>query len=36
MCEKKVGGAAVASMVLAHNIGFLLMYIAADIGMDYR
>ncbi|PZC79341.1 hypothetical protein B5X24_HaOG216490 [Helicoverpa armigera] len=30
MCEERIRGAAVSALVLAHNLGFLLMYVAAD------
>ncbi|KAJ0171575.1 hypothetical protein K1T71_013125 [Dendrolimus kikuchii] len=36
MCELKFRGAAVAASVLAHNIGFLLMYLAADASLQHR
>lgn len=35
MCAPRVRGAAVSSLVLAHNLGFMLMYLAADLGMEH-
>lgn len=36
MCAPHVRGAAVSSLVLAHNLGFMLMYLAADFGVEHR
>ncbi|KAM3956831.1 LOW QUALITY PROTEIN: putative metabolite transport protein CsbC [Aphomia sociella] len=36
MCEARVAGAAVSSLVFAHNLGSLLMYLAADLSLQYR
>nr|XP_053618265.1 probable metabolite transport protein CsbC [Plodia interpunctella] len=36
MCERAVAGAAVSALVLAHNLGILLMYLAADQGLAHR
>ncbi|KAL4717595.1 hypothetical protein ACJJTC_000744 [Scirpophaga incertulas] len=35
-CEKRVQGAASAALVLAHNVGILIMYIVADLGLPHR
>lgn len=36
MCAPRVRGAAVSSLVLAHNVGFMLMYLAADLAVGHR
>ena len=36
MCSEAVRGAAVSAVVLAHNLGFLLMYLAADAQVPHR
>ncbi|KAJ8710940.1 hypothetical protein PYW08_009455 [Mythimna loreyi] len=36
MCSERVRGAAVSALVLAHNLGFLLMYLAADAQLPHR
>ncbi|XP_028169967.1 uncharacterized protein LOC114359688 [Ostrinia furnacalis] len=35
MCEKRVRGAAAAALIPAHNVGFLLMYLAADFALPH-
>lgn len=36
MCEAAARGAAVAALVVAHNLGLLLMYAAADARLAHR
>lgn len=36
MCCVRVRGAACVALVLAHNAGFLLMYLAADYQLPHR
>ncbi|CAH0402964.1 unnamed protein product [Chilo suppressalis] len=36
MCEASVHGAASSALILAHNLGFLLMYLAADLGLQHN
>ncbi|XP_046973634.1 solute carrier family 2, facilitated glucose transporter member 8-like, partial [Vanessa cardui] len=36
MCSKKYQGAAVSALALAHNLGVLLMYLAADAAIPHR
>lgn len=36
MCCARVRGAAAVALVLAHNVGFLLMYLAADYEIPHR
>ncbi|CAG9792601.1 unnamed protein product [Diatraea saccharalis] len=35
MCESSIRGAASSALILAHNLGFLVMYMAADFGLQH-
>lgn len=36
MCSERYRGAAVSALAVAHNLGILLMYLAADLAVAHR